>query len=421
MAAVSRTPGIGLMTSKSLKTEFKGAECILAMLGDIVADPQSYVDDIATLLRNEEGLREACQRIGRALENISLKSHPDKTEVIISGKNKKAEELRAKLVSDPAVMQQHPVKVSEAGMYLGAKISQKGHKDTVDLTVRHRVSKTWGRLADLKAVINDSRMSKLGWLRAGITLIRAVIIPSLTYSGDVWMNSNKATEKFLRDEYKNIIYVLLDLPTHTMWTSVLADLNLPNIQSVVDKLKLNFMSHTLWSKGDSKLREMLWEEHRLLPNSSLINAADQVCKLYKLPAVSGTKLNKVLVKKQVKLIDEIEIWSSNTKSSATRNVGLERVRISTNFYKLSKREAQALIAFNASAFKLKTSWGDYHKVQKCLAPLCDQKDELEHIKNCPFYKVQWADSYNEDSLLLARYLVGVDRERRMRWKGECLF
>ena len=120
-------------------------------------------------------------------------------------------------------------------------------------------------------------------------------------------------------------------------------------------------------------------------------------------------------------MDEIKIWVSNVKSSATRNVGLERMRVSTNFYKLSKREAQALIAFNASAFKMKTSWGDFHKIQSCLAPLCSGKDDLEHIKRCPFYTVKWADSYTEDSLLLARYLVGVDRERRRKWKGECLF
>ena len=186
-------------------------------------------------------------------------------------------------------------------------------------------------------------------------------------------------------------------------------------------LKINFLNHTLWGKGDQKLKEMLWEEHRLLPASSLINTVDMICTRYKIPAVSRMLLDKTLVKRQIKLMDEIDIWISNIKSSATKNVGLERVRLSTNFHKLSKREAQALIAFNASAFKLKTAWGDFHKVQTCLAPLCDGLDGLEHIKICPFYKVKWAESYNEDCLLLARFLVGVDNERRRRWKGECLF
>ena len=119
--------------------------------------------------------------------------------------------------------------------------------------------------------------------------------------------------------------------------------------------------------------------------------------------------------------DEIENWISNVRSSVTQNVGLERTRISTNFYKLPKRSSQALMAFNAGAFKLKTAWGDYHQAQGCLAPLCDGKDELEHIKLCPFYEAKWDEEFNRDSRKLATYFVAVDKERRRKWKGECLF
>ena len=42
-------------------------------------------------------------------------------------------------------------------------------------------------MAELKSIINDARMSRLGWLRVGAQLIRSVIIPSLTYSADVWL------------------------------------------------------------------------------------------------------------------------------------------------------------------------------------------------------------------------------------------
>ena len=123
-------PGIGLTTSKSLNQEFVGTEHIMAMLGNIVADPQSYVDDIATMLMDENGLREACPRISQALEESSLRSHPDKTEVVISGRSKKAEMVRENVESDPPLMQGNPVKVAAAGMYLGMKISQSGHRDT---------------------------------------------------------------------------------------------------------------------------------------------------------------------------------------------------------------------------------------------------------------------------------------------------
>ena len=414
-------PGIGMTTSISLSNQFSCKGDIMAKIGDVTTDPQSYVDDMATMPANEKGLKEASSLIGKALEDISLQSHPEKTEVIISGRNKRAAAMRENLVQRPAMMQGHPVKVAESGMYLGMKVSQEGHKDTIDLTVRHRVAKAWGRVAEIKSNINDVRMSRMGWLRAGILLIRSVIIPSVSYSGDVWLAMNRVTEKYLIDEYKSMMYVILDIPTHTKWTSVLADLNLPNIMSIIDKLRINFLNHTLWGRGDIKLKEMLLEEHKLNPNNSLVSNVDRICAKYGIPNVSMMQLDRFIIKRKIKLGDEIDIWIDNIKSPVTQNVGLERVRLSTNFFRLSKRESQALIAFHAGAFKLKTSWGRYHEVQDCLVPLCGGRDELEHIKRCQFYKAKWDDKFEEDCLSLSKYLVEVDRERRRRWKGECLF
>ena len=301
------------------------------------------------------------------------------------------------------------------------KVSQEGHKDTIDLTARHRVAKAWGRVAEIKSNINDPRMMCIGWLKAGITMIRSMIIPSITYSGDVWISVNKGTEEYVKDEYKRMIYVILDIPVHTKWTSILADLNLPGILSVLDKLRINYLNHTVWGQGDELLRNMLLEEHEIAPKSSMLTLGDMICQKYNLPQVSSQQLDKAVVKRTIKLHDETEAWISNVRSSATQNVCFERTRASTNFYRLSKRESQGILAWNAGALKLKTAWGEYHENRTCLVPLCGEPDSLDHIKRCPFYDTKWEGTFTEDIKLLAKYLVDVDRERRRRWKGECLF
>ena len=154
---------------------------------------------------------------------------------------------------------------------------------------------------------------------------------------------------------------------------------------------------------------------------SALALADQICEKYGIPRVSEMKLDKRLVKKQIKVADETKNWISNLKSSATQNVGLERNRLATNFYRLPKRGSQALLAYNAGALKLKTAWGDYHKVKDCLAPLCDGKDDLDHIKRCPHYSTRWEEDFNQDSRKLSKYLISIDKERRTMYKGECLF
>ena len=416
-------PGIGLTSSKSVDHKFpeETKNKLLARIGTARSDNQSYVDDISTFPQNEPCLRKVSVLMGQALRSISLLSHPQKTEVIISGRSARAEKMRERLTLKPAMMQDHPVKVAAQGMYLGMKVSQLGYRSTLDLTARHRVSKAWGRVADLKATINDARMSRIGWMRAGIVLIKSVIIPSITYSADIWLAANKNTEKFVTDEYKAIIYALMDIPTHTKFTSVLADLGLPNIVAVIDKLRVNFVNHTLWENGDVKLREMMLEERRLLPKNNLIQFTDQVCEKYNIPAVSENHLVKKMVKQKIRLCDEIDIWISNAMSPATMNVGAERLRPSTNFFILTKRKSQSLIAFNAGALKLRTSWGDFHQDQRCPAPLCGGSDSLEHIKTCSFYRTKWKDDYNKDCKQLAKYFVAIDRERRHAWRGECLF
>jgi len=112
---------------------------------------------------------------------------------------------------------------------------------------------------------------------------------------------------------------------------------------------------------------------------------------------------------------------TSASASATENVGLERTRVSTNFFVLSKRESQSLLAYHAGAFMLKTAWGDFHKNQACLAPMCGGQDQLEHIKRCKFYRTKWKDAYEKDIKSLAKYFVAVDSERRSKWRGESLF
>ena len=414
-------PGIGLCTSKSIMANMEGAEKSLARLGDVVIPPSCYVDDINAIPRNEAGLRDVCTRVGRAMEVISLKTHPDKTEVIVSGGSKKAQAMRDRLTSNPPLMQGNPVKLASDGMYLGMKVSQAGHRDTVDKTVKHRISKAWGRVADLKNAVNDARMRPTGWFKAAVTLSRAIIIPSLTYSADVWVLMNKATEKLLHKEYKSMLYIVFDIPTKTKWSSVLADTGLPNIMTVVDRLRINFMNHTLWRGGDVKLRELLLEEHKLMPERSMVTAINERCRHYGMPDVSDHELDKKLVKQQTRLKDETMIWLSNVASPVTKDVTAERLRQAARFLKLSKREAQALIALNAGSLKLLTAWGDYHEEQRCLAPMCDGDDELEHIKKCPFYDTKWENKFEGDVMMTSRYIVDIDLERRRRWKSKPLF
>ena len=414
-------PSIGLTTSKAVQSQFGGDYSQLAKIGNVTSQPSLYVDDIKAMAKDEEGVRGASQKIGRALQTICLQSHPDKSEIVVSGRIKKAEAMRNNLKAEPALMQGNPIKISEEATYLGMKVSQVGYRESVHLTARHRVTKAWERVKGIKTVINDYRMNKVGWLKAGVTLIRAEVLPSLTYSCEVWVDMYEYTRKMIEHEYKAIIYTTLDIPTTTKWTSVLADTGLPGIMSVIDKLRVNFFNHIMWGKGDKAAKELLLEEKLLLGDTSSLGLMDDICMKYNIPPVSVHELHKPLVKSRIKVVDQMNNWISNLMSSATKNVGLNMIRISTNFHRLSKRESQAIIAYNAGSLRLRTAWGDYYKDKNCLDPFCYGRDTLNHLKVCPFYETKWQDKFYSDIKLLAKWLGDIDRERRRRWKDEKLF
>ena len=52
---------------------------------------------------------------------------------------------------------------------------------------------------------------------------------------------------------------------------------------------------------------------------------------------------------------------------------------------------------------------------------CDGPDQLDQIKICPFYMTKWGEEFKEDSKLLAKYFVSIDKERHRSWRGEYLF
>ena len=81
-------------------------------------------------------------------------------------------------------------------------------------------------------MVDDARMRSVGWFKAAVTLIRSVIVPSLTYSADVWIVMNKQTRR-RQKEYKAMIYAIMELQITTKWTSVLANTGLPEIMTIV--------------------------------------------------------------------------------------------------------------------------------------------------------------------------------------------
>ena len=113
--------------------------------------------------------------------------------------------MRSNLVVRPAMMKDHMIKVAPSATYLGMKVSEDRVRESIHESAKNRILKAWTRVREIKAIINDHRVKQIGWLKAGVVLTRAIILPSLTYSSEVWYSMYKYTKNYIEAEYKAMI------------------------------------------------------------------------------------------------------------------------------------------------------------------------------------------------------------------------
>merc|ERR1712098_266674 len=93
----------------------------------------------------------------------------------------------------------------------------------------------------------------------------------------------------------------------------------------------------------------------------------------------------------------------------------------TNFSHFSwpRSKSRAILLWRTGGLKFKTRWKLYNVKRGigigCLMPVCPGLDNLDHVKNCPFYETKWDNRWKDDEEL-ATYLVKLNRERTRRFK-----
>ena len=97
-------------------------------------------------------------QLSRAFDELSIKSHEDKTVIIVPGKTIFARKMREDLTSDPMVIQGNPVKVATQDLYLGMVIHQDGVKESIEATAKVRKGRAWGQVPVIKALLNHPQL-----------------------------------------------------------------------------------------------------------------------------------------------------------------------------------------------------------------------------------------------------------------------
>ena len=153
-----------------------------------------------------------------------------------------------KLKDNPVEIQGNKIGVVEMDKYLGFKISSKGVEDSIRKTIDDRRKKAWSRLFTMKRLLRHPVIQKNGFLRSGIILFKAAIVPILMYSDDCWFGMSKNMINDLESIYRKLLYRFFDIPMKTKYEAVLIELGLMKAENIMASHKLCYINK-IWKIG----------------------------------------------------------------------------------------------------------------------------------------------------------------------------
>ena len=356
-----------------------------------------FVDDTIKACETAEQARIGGKVFTRALNELGLKAHPDKSAMVIVGGKQYREKIKKELEKNPVYVQKFKMQISECETYLGAEISEKGPRESVNKSLRKRIKAAMGKEFQLSKMLESDQMDKAGWLDAAKTLANSIISPTLTYAAQsyAFMSKNQIDE--VEGAFKEILYRMLKLSKYTQYAAVLLECNMIKVKHIINQLKIGFIKDLIHSKGYGPCLDIHMKEEQLYPGTGLIAEVRKLCGDYRLPDATKENIGKELIRDRIWEIGRVEIWKDTVKN---KRVPFNRthVRFLKQYMALDRYKSRLFFAYRTGELQFKEyrrgEFGKRFGNTKCFMNGCNEPDNLEHVMKCDRYPDELRFHYN---------------------------
>ena len=219
-----------------------------------------FVDDTARLAENTKMARDGGKIFTKALDELSLEAHPDKSKIVIMGTKKLREEVKKELEKDPVIVQGWEMKTSENETYLGYKLDEKGTRESKNKSIENRIRLARMKCIQIMKILEDRQIQEIGWLESAKLLFTSIIVPTLTYGSQTYTFMTKKQEAMLEGAMRENLYRILELSKTAHYASVLFEMNLIPIRAIIDQLKIGWLNSLIHEKGFGTCLDTIREE-----------------------------------------------------------------------------------------------------------------------------------------------------------------
>ena len=412
------------------KEEVNEEETLTLKLKGVPVNHQEFVDDILSQDKSVKGCQNSADVTSLTLDSLALKSHPQKSVIIVAGTDRFRKDTLAELEKHPVTLQNNILPISRGDMYLGVKFLQGTLSQIINANIDLKRQKVMYRLIELTRLLKNRRIQNCGWLEAVTTFLKMIIQPTMTWSVASWPKMKKYQEDALEALYKHAACILLGINNNMVNTAALyLELNTIPVIAIIAYFKITYAAFLLHEKKRGRAFQVLRNQKLDGDENCFATDVEELCKLYNLESVFTANLSKDFIKERIWRIEKIKLIEKVNASGYIPMI-THLAKFRDDHFKYSKLIAIALVMYNLGKLNFLKSRRK-EAMQKfgtsdCLArhPLCiGEKDSAEHVfglngkQKCLGYQTQWNEKEiePEPGLSFGRYLVSLHFERAARW------
>ena len=367
-----------------------------------------YVDDEGSIAKDAAAAREKGRMITRAMNELNVECHSTKTRFMILGTPAYKREMERQLAEEPIIIQGFEVERSENEKYLGMYIDAEGSKKTVRGQMEYRLKECWGKVAQIKGMMDKPTMREFGYLAGLRTLFDSIVTATALYSAGTWSGLRKADLEWFDREMKTMWYSLLRLNSRTTWLQVCWECDLLPWSWGIVREKINLISFLHHGKVGQSGQVAVSESSHNWKGGLVQEGRDWAEKL-NLPDPAKVPLSTELVGERVREAARWEMWQSVVTSKYIQvEVTTERY-IPDYFFmtELTNHEQLIWFSYRLGILEFRKRYSKKYSSVQCIYG-CPDDDTLQHSKVCPENPVKF---YSEDIHGMLDYLKKLNTER----------
>ena len=330
--------------------------------------------------------------------------------------------MRAIISDNPITLNGTKMKEKKSEKYLGDFFSQEGLAKSIETTINERYWRVLTSIKEVRAILEDCRIHRVGGALAGWKIWESAILPTLINNSETWEMIPKEVLNKLENLQLMMIRNLFGAYKTTPKPALLWDLGAMSVEMKIKQRMLNFIFH-LTSLDETTLAKQVFTTQHKMSFPGLVKHAQKTMQELDLPDICFAKNRTMtgktwnqLVKSKISAKMEADLLHEVKSKPYTKliNGPMSNERFETKEYlrEMTLSSARTNFKLRSKTIEVKYNFKNNpkYKAERWRCDSCVSElaiEDQQHIIVCPAYEKLRVDRSLDNDQDLVNYFKEV--------------